>query len=1292
MYYKEYRRPRHTRLPMYLCLFLSVALMVLILPSGAFASSPSENAKKEPTLVTTSENGLPAKGLLLRMASDTEATEDGRYPGFLVKMNPCEDKSHNSQPDNYMNSALAACMYIYTYDSGSQKYVKKGSYRGPIESYGDTEDLSHCFYVSLKPGEVAAFVPKHMRESDRVGREPTEADKYCFRYEIALSSEEEWQMKGVTSSAGGSVALSGGIVSGEYVTDRSTGSHAGKPQEDLVLQTALRTDGQGIAWAAGTKTAYDEKELLDGGLRIDIGDVPGSGVRSALKLTLAVPGDRKNGEGGLGFSRSGSYRDASEGAWTYPIRRIGGGVFAVIQYRRDAGGRYVYRTHVLAEADSEKGASVNLTDFHLKKGDVITVVPVAPAYAAPLRQNLSRGTFSTSIKNGEFLSHTVTMRKYHFSYGISMQNTSEVLHLKGMDGTELKEGENSGTSSADVCDDGSRLQRVSLSVESDGRASATGLQKNGLPNYGLLIDKQSDFPAELYIDPELSSDESCAYYAIEDYRKGQDGVYTRDESTVRLACADRMMHTTILAFPAGTVVSVRRVVPDEKKAAFSSAKNLAEKPRQANYELTDDEGGIIYPTEGKDNYILNPYGNYADRDPGALGRTKTGGIPNADYELYRRADPSSWIKGGGEKVPFTALTANTFTTDLGSTESQVAAVRACEDAEDKKDPIPLRKLDLPDTISDGSWPSGALVVVHRSYDSDADKDDKGANFLLNISAPGGEVFHYAGANGFVGSLTQHVMSHLYRKVKSGDGTWVWQKEAAHSEEDWINAGDQKNFSRMDVKSEYFYGIHAHLRPDEAMVVLPSTDTYDLTYWLDMTDGDTYDILPEKCQVPAGAQHTSRTYFEGTHRHDLGTEENEEAASPGADVLVAATAKKNRGTVRDAGLKVISQNVVPLKVSLFDYDFGDRTHFVKGRQTQKFHFSYDPKNERDDDWNMWHTGPVKGIVKDSLDSSGDPVFNCTTPFVTADAGLFDMTSVDRETDGGTKKVYRDVDFDFLYNKDSREYSYTSAVNAACFDESKNHVFQYNRALGIDGWDEKGAGFFPFNHFTDEGVWGTEEKKNAGIYLIDENRINDHFGFSMTQEFTIPKDGKINGKDIVFSFSGDDDAWLFVDGKLVLDMGGIHERVSGQVNFTKGTYRVRNSVSPWIIAASPSQAVRTEEGSAGPFAPGTSHTFSFFYLERGGTLSDLSIDFNLPDVREPSEEVDSTPAADSGTSSDTPSNPPDSTPEETPTPSPHRGEDILRAGGRSAVLAYGAVGMSCLAALVSALLDEHRKHRR
>ena len=89
-----------------------------------------------------------------------------------------------------------------------------------------------------------------------------------------------------------------------------------------------------------------------------------------------------------------------------------------------------------------------------------------------------------------------------------------------------------------------------------------------------------------------------------------------------------------------------------------------------------------------------------------------------------------------------------------------------------------------------------------------------------------------------------------------------------------------------------------------------------------------------------------------------------------------------------------------------------------------------------------------------------------------------------------------------------------------------------------------------------------------------------------------------EDMVFNFRGDDDVWVVIDGKLVLDIGGIHEALNGSINFSSGEVSVQTDYSTyrtWNL---------TDMGiNAG------AHTFTFYYMERGGNASNCEISFNL-----------------------------------------------------------------------------------
>lgn len=139
---------------------------------------------------------------------------------------------------------------------------------------------------------------------------------------------------------------------------------------------------------------------------------------------------------------------------------------------------------------------------------------------------------------------------------------------------------------------------------------------------------------------------------------------------------------------------------------------------------------------------------------------------------------------------------------------------------------------------------------------------------------------------------------------------------------------------------------------------------------------------------------------------------------------------------------------------------------------------------------------------------------------------------------------------------------------------------------------------------------------------------HFGVSMEFECYIPVDRQTDyGDDIIFQFTGDDDLWVFVDGKLALDVGGAHTEVSGTLNFTDGTIKVSKARS---ITSD------TTVTTAGPYSgilddalrsPGY-HTIKIFYLERASTGSNCRFYFNLPTVPTGDVEVSKEVVDDSG----------------------------------------------------------------
>ena len=128
----------------------------------------------------------------------------------------------------------------------------------------------------------------------------------------------------------------------------------------------------------------------------------------------------------------------------------------------------------------------------------------------------------------------------------------------------------------------------------------------------------------------------------------------------------------------------------------------------------------------------------------------------------------------------------------------------------------------------------------------------------------------------------------------------------------------------------------------------------------------------------------------------------------------------------------------------------------------------------------------------------------------------------------------------------------------------------------------------------------------------------FGMNLGAEFYMPEDGKVNNQDMVFDFTGDDDVWVFIDGVLVLDLGGIHQALDGSINFATGEIKYDKKQSYGDTPAGTITQAFGEAGETWDSTPYKTHHLSFFYLERGDGGSNCKIKFNLP--VKPSKAID------------------------------------------------------------------------
>ncbi len=245
-------------------------------------------------------------------------------------------------------------------------------------------------------------------------------------------------------------------------------------------------------------------------------------------------------------------------------------------------------------------------------------------------------------------------------------------------------------------------------------------------------------------------------------------------------------------------------------------------------------------------------------------------------------------------------------------------------------------------------------------------------------------------------------------------------------------------------------------------------------------------------------------------------------------------------------------------------------------------------------NSW-TGdadPTTGLVQKTLNADGYPQLTNTYSLGTDGSSLsylFDGTN------RSGKQKYGDVDH-LLYVDSDGYYTYDSRYYSAAYNGGKFTLREHS-----SGATQSQRGFWPFG-----------------------DRVNWH-GMHMTTNFSMPANGKVLNpkgeyKDMEFQFSGDDDTWLYIDGVLVGDGGGIHNRTEIDINFATGLVTVKGTNDPnhqgtYVWTKYLDEIYRDAgkyndyEWDGHTFRSGSYHQFEMFYLERGGSESNLYIHYNL-----------------------------------------------------------------------------------
>ena len=272
-----------------------------------------------------------------------------------------------------------------------------------------------------------------------------------------------------------------------------------------------------------------------------------------------------------------------------------------------------------------------------------------------------------------------------------------------------------------------------------------------------------------------------------------------------------------------------------------------------------------------------------------------------------------------------------------------------------------------------------------------------------------------------------------------------------------------------------------------------------------------------------------------------------------------------------------------------------------------------------DNNHAYYASVQGLAGNTLSSTSKNENGCGY-LLTADGSgnmpLFDYDKLKSNTDVASN-VYEGLNFPFNESTFNgiTTYSYDSFTDKNRVIDGDFKVDTYSNAtVGND----KGVGFFPFDN--------SDSTNNANKY---------GFGTEFDIDFYMSETGKLTDadgtqKDITFNFSGDDDVWVYVDGVLVLDLGGAHKVSSGSINFStmKVIYKAAVDTSDNISArgkgtadtyATDKDYVKTVDlakifkANGAEFNNKNSskkHTLQMFYMERGSFDSNCSVSFNLP----------------------------------------------------------------------------------
>lgn len=339
---------------------------------------------------------------------------------------------------------------------------------------------------------------------------------------------------------------------------------------------------------------------------------------------------------------------------------------------------------------------------------------------------------------------------------------------------------------------------------------------------------------------------------------------------------------------------------------------------------------------------------------------------------------------------------------------------------------------------------------------------------------------------------------------------------------------------------------------------------------------------------------------------------------------------NTGTASETGRK---DTYNAKKGSLYGYDAAANNskavwHDIKTTNIDVNNTNELAKSANPDSWSWSY----QGVVSKDLSSDGSLMMMKNDNSGTVAAPFFSDSFLSKTGSGQNSSYGKKVNaaLPFTYDSNTKKYSYqSSTVNS--HEEPVNGIYLKNANTGSSTNNLNGVtsdsltlmygGSDTSKAILDGKLWFNSGKSGYGFFPFNNNTINHTdkdvrndlnygFGMALSVDFTVPEKGKIDDQDVTFTFTGDDDVWIYIDGKLVVDLGGDHKDASCTLNFANNSTTYATGLNSKSVTSASSVYSLTDvmKGST----KNTVHKLQMFYMERGLIESNLQVEFSFTPV--------------------------------------------------------------------------------